>query len=112
MPEREKPIVPRPEELWLERRSENATLLGRDDMLNNLRKIFASNTLVETEKNFFPLLLEHAGKSVPVSRVPAIILGAIREYTTDKQMNLRNFASEHVPRIIDAMLARENDRRL
>ncbi len=111
MPERQKPIVPRPEELWLERKSEDVTLLGKDTMTENLREVFDLKTLAETERDFFPLLVRHAGETVPVSRVPGLILDAVREHTTAKDLNLRHFASEHVPRIIDAMLAREDDRR-
>lgn len=105
-PRPEKPKTPSGAELWLEKKAENVTLAGKDEMLQGLRGAMTSDDQADIERNFYPKLLAYAGQQIPASRVPAIIMDAAREYLTGRgvKLNLRGYSGEYIEPLIDVMI--------
>jgi len=69
------------------------------DQLSGIR--FSS----DERERFVPKLLKYAGETMPIERVPRIVVDAIREYHDGKdQKNARYFMDKHAPLIVDAMV--------
>ncbi len=103
----ERPRTPGRMQLMLEELGEEVTLPDENEMRQRLSSLFITP---EARDKFLPLLLKHAGRTLPVSEVAGIVVSAARERAPkDEPHNMRFFVGLHIPQIIEAMVP---DRRM
>ncbi len=103
MPERTKPPTPSLETLRSEVSENNVTLPGKKEMRDRLLKVIRPEDRQAAEEQFIPLLLEHAGKSVRLDAVPAIIVQAVHTQLGEGE-NFRFYASQYFHLFVNALV--------